>query len=43
MGGEVWDSTDWGSWRNRTGVMLEALFPLAGTESGLTAWQTEAP
>jgi len=43
MGGEVWDSTDWGSWRNRTGVMLETLFPLAGAESNLTAWQTAAP
>ena len=43
MGGEVWDSTDWGSWHNRTDVMLETLFPLAGTESNLAAWQTAAP
>lgn len=43
VGGEVWDTTDWGSWRNRTGVMLETLFPLAGAESNLSAWQTAAP
>ena len=43
MGGEVWDSTDFASWRNRTGTMLEALFPLDGAESTLAAWQTAAP
>jgi outer membrane protein assembly factor BamB len=43
IGGEVWDSTDWASWRNRTGVMLEALFPMEGTEPDLAAWQTGAP
>ena len=43
IGGEVWDSTDWASWSNRTGTMLEALFPLAGAESSLAAWQTSAP
>jgi outer membrane protein assembly factor BamB/enterochelin esterase-like enzyme len=26
-GGEAHDTTDWSSWRNRTGAMLEALFP----------------
>jgi len=41
-GGEVWDSTDWASWHNRTGVMLETLFPLVRAESGLAAWQTSA-
>lgn len=40
MGGEVWDSTDWASWRNRTGVMLEALFPMEGVEATLAVWQT---
>lgn len=25
-GGEVWDSTDWAGWRNRTGLILEVLF-----------------
>jgi hypothetical protein len=40
IGGEVWDSTDWASWRNRTGVMLGALFPMEGVESELAAWQT---
>lgn len=28
MGGEVHDSTDWPSWRNRTDRIFEALFPL---------------
>jgi len=42
-GGEVWDSTDWASWSNRTGVMLEVLFPLPGVESSLAVWQTAAP
>ncbi len=27
IGGEVWDSTDWNGWRNRTGLILEAMFP----------------
>ena len=40
MGGEVWDSTDFASWANRTDTLLEALFPAEGTESGLEAWQT---
>ena len=42
LGGEVWDSTDWASWRNRTGTMLEALFPAAGEETGgsLQSWAT---
>ncbi len=41
-GGEVWDSTDWASWRHRTGVLLETLFPLTGETppSGLDAWKT---
>ncbi len=43
VGGEVWDSTDWASWRNRTGVMFEALFPMEGVEPDLAAWQTDAP
>lgn len=43
IGGEVWDSTDWGSWSNRTGVLLEALFPLAGRASDLGGWLTSAP
>ena len=42
VGGEVWDSTDFGSWRNRTGTMLGALFPLEGAESTLAVWQTSA-
>jgi outer membrane protein assembly factor BamB len=40
MGGEVWDSTDWGSWNNRTAVMLEQLFPLEEAESRLGDWLT---
>jgi hypothetical protein len=43
IGGEVWDSTDWASWRNRTGVMLEALFPMEGVQPNLAAWQTGTP
>ena len=41
-GGEVWDSTDWASWRHRTGVLLETLFPLTGEapSPGLDAWKT---
>ncbi len=44
-GGEVWDSTDWASWRHRTGVLLETLFPLAGgaPSPGLAGWQTGRP
>jgi hypothetical protein len=40
MGGEVWDSTDFASWRNRTDVLLESLFPVEGSKSSLGAWQT---
>ncbi len=42
MGGEVWDSTDWASWRNRTDVLLESLFPLEGDGPSpkLAAWRT---
>ena len=42
MGGEVWDSTDFGSWRNRTDVLLEALFPRdrALGSNSLARWQT---
>jgi outer membrane protein assembly factor BamB len=42
IGGEVWDSTDFASWRNRTGVMLEALFPAMEGANSLESWQTEA-
>ncbi len=39
IGGEVADSTDFASWRNRTDVLLEALFPAPGTSgSGLQPW-----
>ena len=43
IGGEVWDSTDWASWRNRTAVLLEALFPARGdgTPAELARWVTE--
>ncbi len=30
-GGEALDGTDWASWRNRTGAVLQALFPLPGS------------
>jgi outer membrane protein assembly factor BamB len=40
IGGEVWDSTDFSSWSNRTGVMLQALFPLEGAPDTLSIWQT---
>jgi len=40
IGGEVWDSTDFASWRNRTGALLEALFPLAPSPGELPRWQT---
>jgi outer membrane protein assembly factor BamB len=43
IGGEVWDSTDFASWANRTDVLLEALFPLEGVETKLSLWQTGAP
>jgi hypothetical protein len=44
VGGEVWDSTDWASWRNRTDVLLETLFPLeaAGQAVALGQWGTGA-
>ncbi len=43
IGGEVWDSTDWAGWRNRTGVVLEALFPASpgGQPEELDAWLVE--
>jgi hypothetical protein len=41
VGGEVWDSTDFGSWRNRTDVLLEALFPIPVAEGSLARWQTD--
>jgi hypothetical protein len=40
IGGEVWDSTDFASWSNRTDVLLEALFPMPGSTDTLAAWQT---
>jgi hypothetical protein len=43
IGGEVWDSTDFASWANRTDVLLEALFPLEGSGSQLEVWRTGAP
>ena len=45
MGGEVWDSTDFVSWRNRTDVMLEALFPIDADAkpARLGAWRTGRP
>ncbi|MDH3403539.1 MAG: PQQ-binding-like beta-propeller repeat protein [Acidobacteriota bacterium] len=43
IGGEVWDSTDFASWANRTDVLLEALFPLTGAATKLPLWQTGAP
>lgn len=45
MGGEVWDSTDFVSWRNRTDVMLEALFPIDpdAKPARLGAWRTGRP
>ncbi len=39
-GGEVWDSTDWASWRHRTHVLLQSLFPMPGAKSLSTAWTT---
>ena len=43
IGGEVWDSTDFASWANRTDILLEALFPLEGAGTKLPLWQTGAP
>lgn len=43
IGGEVWDSTDFASWRNRTGLLLQALFPKEDAQDGLSRWQTESP
>ena len=43
VGGEVWDSTDFASWRNRTEAMLQALFPAEGAPSALERWLTGAP
>lgn len=40
LGGEVWDSTDVGSWRNRTAVLLEALFDRDDRLDGLDRWRT---
>jgi hypothetical protein len=43
VGGEVWDSTDWASWRNRTGLLLEVLFPARGAAAPpaeLSRWLT---
>ncbi len=43
IGGEVWDSTDWAGWRNRTDLVLEALFPSASGDAptGLAGWLVE--
>jgi len=45
VGGEVWDSTDVASWRNRTAILLEALFPLEGDQApaDLGAWLVPEP
>jgi outer membrane protein assembly factor BamB len=45
IGGEVWDSTDFASWRNRSDVVLESLFPIDGTTgpAALARWTTETP
>ena len=45
IGGEVWDSTDFGSWRNRTDLLLESLFPLDATKdpAGFARWATGDP
>jgi outer membrane protein assembly factor BamB len=43
IGGEVWDSTDFASWRNRTAALLESLFPLNGPGDSLAVWLTDAP
>ncbi|MEM7480379.1 MAG: PQQ-binding-like beta-propeller repeat protein [Acidobacteriota bacterium] len=39
-GGEVWDSTDFGSWSQRTDLLLQTLFPLQVEAARLAAWQT---
>ena len=43
VGGEVWDSTDWSGWRNRTSLILEVLFGDAADArpAGLEAWLVE--
>jgi outer membrane protein assembly factor BamB len=42
-GGEVADATDFASWRNRTDLVLESLYPLPGvTTEDLPAWQLPA-
>lgn len=39
IGGEVADTTDFASWRNRVDVLLESLFPLPGTTTtSLDQW-----
>jgi hypothetical protein len=45
MGGEVWDSSDFASWANRTDVLLESLFPIDGGEASprLALWSTGSP
>ena len=43
IGGEVWDSTDFASWANRTDVLLEALFPLEDAGAKLARWRTGSP
>jgi outer membrane protein assembly factor BamB len=45
IGGEVWDSTDFASWSNRTDVLLQSLFPLDGKLSSATLarWATGEP
>jgi len=40
IGGEVWDSTDFASWRNRTAALLESLFPLDSSADPLALWRT---
>lgn len=40
LGGEVWDSTDFASWRNRTDLLLGSLFPQQPTDGSLARWQT---
>jgi hypothetical protein len=45
LGGEVWDSTDVESWRSRSGVLLETLFPLEGRDpsEALATWRVAQP
>lgn len=40
IGGEVWDSTDFASWANRTDLLLQSLFPHSGAQESLEAWRT---